>query len=207
MDNKQTFDHLRNLAKLKCDLDVEFARQTYKERLAQIDQMQVELGSIVPTVVGQAKTRRKKGETKAIVVGCMPTDKAFTIDELMESLNQTIDNVPNTGSVRNLVRAMKRNGELKQVVNKKSRLLKLYAFPDVQAGKIVEPLTKVVVEVLSQNNAPMRPIEICVWLVEQDRAIGGDPSAAVGQVLRTLRANPDRFKEVDDGYWKPIGSI
>ena len=68
MDSKETFDHLRNLAKLKCDQDVEFARKTLKERLAQIDQMETELGTIVPTVVRQIKTRRKKGETKALVV-------------------------------------------------------------------------------------------------------------------------------------------
>ena len=61
MDNKETFDHLRNLAKLKCDQDVEFARKTLKERLADIDQMETELGTIVPTVVRQIKTRRKKG--------------------------------------------------------------------------------------------------------------------------------------------------
>lgn len=204
MDNKQTFDHLRNLAKLKCDQDIEFARTTYKERLAQIDQMEVELGTIIPTVVRQIKTRRKKGETKAIVVGCMPTDAAFTIDDLMAELKKTVGNVPNIGSVRNLVRTMKRNGELKEVVNKKSRLLKLYAFPDVDAGDTVEPLTQIVTEVLSQANAPMRPVEICVWLIERDRAIDGDPSAVVGQVLRTLRSNPDRFKEADTGHWKIV---
>ena len=203
MDNKQTFDHLRNLAKLKCDQDVEFARKTLKERLAQIDQMEVELGSIAPTVVRQIKTRRKRGETKSIVIGCMPTDGPFTIDDLMESLRQTIGNVPNVGSVRNLVRTMKRNGELKEVRNKKSRLLKLYAFPDVDAGEVVKPLTKTVMEVLDQANAPMRPIEICVWLIENDRAINADPSAAVGEVLRTLREHPDKFREVDEGYWKP----
>ena len=203
MDSKETFDHLRNLAKLKCDQDVEFARKTLKERLAQIDQMETELGTIVPTVVRQLKTRRKKGETKALVVSCMPTDSAFTVDFLMDELANTVGNVPNIGSVRNLVRTMKRNGELKEVVNKQSRLLKLYAFPDVDAGDVVEPLVGIVSEVLGQANAPMRPIEICVWLIENDKALDGDPSAAVGQVLRTLRGHPDRFKEVDEGHWKP----
>lgn len=155
----------------------------------------------MPTVVRQIKTRRKKGETKAMIVACMPTDSAFTIDGLMAELNKTIENTPNIGSVRNLVRAMKRNGEVKEVVNKKSRLTKLYAFPDVDAGEVVEPLTKkIVIEVLDQANAPMRPVEICVWLIEHDRALDGDPSAAVGQVLRTLRDHPDRFKEVDEGH-------
>ena len=81
-------------------------------------------------------------------------------------------------------------------------MLKLYALPDVDAGDVVEPLTTIVTEVLDQANAPMRPIEICVWLIESDRAIDGDPSAAVGQVLRTLREHPDRFTEADKGYWK-----
>ena len=202
MENKQTFDHLRNLAKLKCDQDVEFARKTLKERLVQIDQMETELGTLIPTVVQQAKTRRKRGETKAIIVDCMPTDSAFTIDDLMSSLGQTVGNVPNIGSVRNLVRRMKRNGELKEVRNPKSHLLKLYAFPNVEAGEVVEPLTKIVADVLDQNNSPMRPVEICVWLIEQGRAIEGDPSAAVGAVIRTLRNNPDRFKEADEGYWR-----
>ena len=115
---------------------------------------------------------------------------------------EKVGNVPNIGSVRNLVRAMKRNGELKEVVNKKSRLLKLYAFPDVDAGDVVEPLVGIVSEVLGQANAPMRPIEICVWLIENDKALDGDPSAAVGQVLRTLKGHPDRFREADEGYWK-----
>ena len=204
MDNKETFDHLRNLAKLKCDQDVEFARNTYKERLSQIDQLETELGTIMPTAVRLVKTRRKKGETKSIIVGCMPTDAAFTVDDLMTALNETVGNPPNIGSVRNLVRTMKRNGELKEVVNKKQRLLKLYAFPDVAAGDIVEPLVKIVSEVLSQANAPMRPVEVCVWLIEHNRALDGDPSTAVAQVLRTLRGHPDKFKEVDEGYWKMV---
>ena len=56
---------------------------------------------------------------------------------------------------------------------------------------------------LAESNAAMRPVEICVALIESGKALEGDPTESVGLVLRTLRDHPDRFKENGDGYWKP----
>ena len=90
----------------------------------------------------------------------------------------------------------------KEVINPESRLIKRYARLHVDAQEPLPPLAQIVIEVLDQANAPMRPIEICVWLVEQNRPIDGDPSAAVRHVVRTLRKYPERFKEADEGYWR-----
>ena len=50
----------------------------------------------------------------------------------------------------------------------------------------------------------MRPIEVAVQMIEDGNPIEGkDPTAAVGDIQRVLREHPDRFKEVDQGYWKP----
>ena len=96
---------------------------------------------------------------------------------------------------------MHRRGELKQLANKRNRLLKLYAFPDVDCGEAITPAA-LIYEVLSESNAAMRPVEICVALIEAGKALEGDPTESVGLVLRTLRDHPDRFKVNGDGYWK-----
>jgi hypothetical protein len=57
-------------------------------------------------------------------------------------------------------------------------------------------------EVVEASNAAMRPVEICVALIEAGKALEGDPTESVGLVLRTLQDNPDRFRVNGDGYWR-----
>ena len=115
MDIKKTFDQLRNLAEKKRDLDVQFARDTFKERLAQIDQLEHDLSGVTPS---EAKpTRRKRGETKGLVFEAIPADTSFTIDDLMATINESVSNPPDVASVRAIVRRMHRRGELKQLTN------------------------------------------------------------------------------------------
>ena len=99
---------------------------------------------------------------------------------------------------------MHRRGELKQVENKKNKLMKRYALPNVDCGEPITPVAALIYETLSGSNAPMRPVEVCVALIEAGKAIQGDPTESVGLVLRTLRDHPDRFKVNEDGYWKQI---
>ena len=92
--------------------------------------------------------------------------------------------------------------EFKEVHNPASRLVKLYARPHVEAEDPLPPLGELIQSVLDGSNAAMRPIEICVALIEAGKAIEGDPTESVGLVLRTLRDHPDRFRKNADGYWK-----
>ena len=200
MDIKKTFDQLRNLAEKKRDLDVQFARDTFKERLAQIDQLERDLSGVTPSAA--KPTRRKRGETKGLVLEAIPSDTSFTIDDLMATINESVSNPPDIASVRAIVRRMHRRGELKQLTNKKNRLVKLYALPDVDCGEAITPVAALIYEVLAESNAAMRPVEICVALIEAGKALKGDPTESVGLVLRTLRDHPDRFKENADGYWR-----
>ena len=199
MDIKKTFDQLRNLAEKKRDLDVQFARDTFKERLAQIDQLERDLSGVTPEA---RSTRRKRGETQLLVTKAIPTDKPFTIDELMATISDSVANPPHIGSIRAIVRRMHRRGDLKQLINKRNRLTKLYALPDVDCGEAITPVAALIYEVLCESNAAMRPVEICVALIEAGKALKGDPTESVGLVLRTLRDHPERFKVNGDGYWK-----
>ena len=90
MDIKKTFDQLRNLAEKKRDLDVQFARDTFKERLAQIDQLEHDLSGVTPSAAKPA--RRKRGETKGLVLDAIPADTSFTIDDLMATINESVSN-------------------------------------------------------------------------------------------------------------------
>ena len=147
MDIKKTFDQLRNLAEKKRDLDVQFARDTFKERLAQIDQLERDLSVVTPSA--SKPTRRKRGETQLLVTEAIPANKSFTIDELMATINGSVANPPHIGSIRAIVRRMHRRGDLKQLTNKKNRLLKLYAWPDVDCGEAITPVAALIYEVLA----------------------------------------------------------
>ena len=150
-----------------------------------------------------SRPRRTVNSTKDIIDKVAPQDAIFTFDELAKLVEDSTDHPPRTNKVRNTLRLMVKVADrFKEVANPKSRLVKLYARLHVEAKEPLPPLAEIVIDVLKQNNAPMRPIEICVWLIEQDRAIEGDPSATVGQVLKTLRKYTDRFKEADEGYWR-----
>ena len=199
MDAKQTFDELRILAKLKCDADVKLARTRHKERLAIIDQLENDLASVATD--GPPPARRRRGDLKALIHDVAPTDAPFTIDDIHARLAET-PNPPNIGSLRNSIRRMHRRGELKQIANKRNRLLKLYAWPDVECGEAITPVAALIYEVLAESNAAMRPVEICVALIEAGKALEGDPTESVGLVMRTLRDYPERFRENEDGYWK-----
>ena len=198
MNAKQTFDDLRILAKLKCDADVRLARTRHKERLKLIDQLENDLASVATD--GPPPPRRRRGDLKALINEVAPTDAPFTIDDIHAALAET-PNPPNIGSLRNSIRRMHR-GELKQLANKRNRLLKLYAFPDVDCGEAITPVAALIYEVMAESNAAMRPVEICVALIEAGKALEGDPTESVGLVLRTLRDHPDRFKVNGDKYWK-----
>ena len=163
MDAKQSFDELRILAKLKCDADVKLARTRHKERLAIIDQLENDLASVATD--GPPPARRRRGDLKTLIHDVAPKDAAFTIDDIHARLAET-PNPPNIGSLRNSIRRMHRRGELKQIANKRSRLVKLYAFPDVDCGEAITPVAALIYEVLAESNAAMRPVEICVALIE-----------------------------------------
>ena len=201
MNAKETFSHLRKLARAKRDQDIKFAKTAYELRLKQIVQLERDLSSVDPTFV--SRPRRTVNSTKDTIDLAAPKNEIFTFDELVRLVEASTDHPPRTNNLRNTLRIMvKAADRFKEVINPESRLIKRYARLHVDAAEPLPPLAQIVIEALDQANAPMRPIEICVWLVEQNRPIDGDPSAAVGQVLRTLRKYPARFKEADEGYWR-----
>ena len=84
MDMKETFGQLRRLAKAKRDQDIQDAKQAYKDRLAQIDALQRDLG---PPIQTAPKRRNRNGELRDAVLAAIP-DEPFKFDDVMASLRK-----------------------------------------------------------------------------------------------------------------------
>ncbi len=201
MNAKSTFEHLRILARAKRDQDIQSSKTAYDERLEQIKRLERDLSSVDPA--NASRPRRTLNPTKDVIDQAAPQDEIFTFNELVEAVNRSSNHPPETRNLRNTLRLMiKAADRFKEVINPDSRLVKRYARLHVDADEPLPPLAKIVIDVLRQNNAPMRPVEICVWLIENGQALKSDPSSAVGEVARVLKSRPDKFREVDEGYWK-----
>ena len=201
MNAKQTFDQLRILPCAKREQDIESAKTAYDRRLEQIKQLERDLSSVDPSKA--RRPRRTINPTKDVIDAVAPQDEIFTFDDLVKAVSESQYPPPETRNLRNTLRLMTKSADrFKEVFNPKSRLIKRYARLHVEAQEPLQPLAKTVMDALEQNNAPMRPIDICVWLIENDMALGGDPAAAVGDVNRVLKSRPGQFREADKGYWR-----
>ena len=79
MNAKQTFDHLRKLAKAKRDQDIESAKESHLERLEQINQLERDLSFVDPKAA--RRPRATVNSTKDVIRDLAP-EGVFTFDDL-----------------------------------------------------------------------------------------------------------------------------
>lgn len=186
------FTMLRERAREQRDKAIALARSTYETALNQITALENIL-----LERGKPKVRRISDCIGAV----MPTDKAFTVEDIQERLQATYPTrIWNKAVVSNHITHLKNRGVLKRVSKPKRNHNARYAVQGlkVDSGAFGDKaLSDVMHELLTE---PMRPVELAVKVLEAGYETAMNRTNMRVAINRVLRTNGG-FRKLAGGKW------
>jgi hypothetical protein len=192
------YETLRREAADKLDKAILAARKEYRETVAAIDRLRVELGHEKPK-----SGLRVDATFTDLVRENIPQDRPFTADDILYTVGAIAPNRRfKRGTLKSILHKLGDTGVIRRVAKDKQGYVLWAALAcDIDAKPYeAMPMSDVIADVL-HDKGPLRAPELVVAVQGLGYRADDDPTYLLRVVRKSLTNNPRRFQRAGDGRW------